>query len=499
MPLGSRKFVVNKNNFKGEAASNIAPVSFSITETFTEDYLTSAGYIFGGEYRPTTMTLAQRVTFNITSNRPNATIDYAFVGNVSVDDFQNTTSLTGTITTDIDGSATITKVIDPDVSLNNNNFVLQLKRINSSEVIAESANCKIYSIEYPNITVTGSNVSSTTLSANSVFYDGNLISIYDDANIHINSLGTIQSNVFQTLIGANPTYAPTGNWSMYKYRPLPICLIGGGGGGDHGVGGGGGGAGELIHLKDTFVSQLQETTYQVAVGKGGERTANAVIQGGNTYVFANTVIELKAEGGKCGTGSTGGSSGNIAGGGGFRDSFVWAGGGGSNRWNIYKQYTNQTFNNGIPGRGGYKLQMQLFTSLYSAIGGQGGGIYDAGIPLFIQPMAQDFPWYNRNALYPMYIATYAMGGGGGAVCVNGIQPGEYETPGYSGEYTVQPPIVTTGRGGSSTLPAVNGRTNTGNGGGGAGTDGIGAKGADGVVWMRIPIGPNFRFVTDVEF
>lgn len=489
MPLGSSKFVVNKNSTGGAPSPAVAPASFAITSTLSNDYLTAQGY--SNPLANTQITTLQTITFDITSNRPNANIDFALLGNVVANDFVNTSSTSGTVTTDANGSVTITKTVESNVALSNNvDFSLQITRSgNASQILAQSNTFNIYNIEFPNISVTGANVSTSNVSQSNLVFDGQIFTVKEDANITINNLGTLQSNAFQTLIGVNTTDFFTPDNNVYKKRPLPIALVGAGGGGNTVDAGGGGAGGKVRYEIESFVSQLTETTYEIKVGEGGNVIHGVGgTPGGNTSVFSNTAIEISVVGGNSGVGQTGGSVDGINGGNGDTDFTYKAGGGGSNRMEFYSWYTNSSFDSGIRGDNGRNVR-QGFTSIYNSFGGDGAGDFDSSQFPVIDQQTTNREWPFYDGIDPTGSVELGMGGGGGTF--NTVYN---ETRGVSGD---NDPIY--GKGGTTTLSATAGRPATGMGGGGSGDQTQGGDGGSGIVYIRVPQGPNFRFISSTTY
>lgn len=488
MPLGSSKFVVNKNSTGGAPSPAIAPASFAITSTLSNDYLTSQGITNPPEIQ---LEPLQTITFDITSNRPNANVDFALVGNVVANDFVNTSTTTGTVTTDANGNATITKTVESDVSLNNNvDFSLQITRSgNASQILAQSNTFNIYNIEFPNISVTGANVSTTDVSLSNLIIDGRVFTVYEDANLIINSLGTLQSNAFQTLIGVNTLDVSVPENNIYRKRPLPIALVGAGGGGSTVDAGGGGAGGEVVYNQDSYTANLTATTYEIKVGVGGNVTHGVgSTPGGNSSVFSNTAIEISALGGGSGVGQQGGSIGSFAGGVGDTDFTYKAGGGGSNKMQFYSWFYNESKDSGIRGENG-RNQRRGFTSIYDSFGGDGAGDFDSSQVPNIDQQTTNREWPFYDGIDPTGSVKLGMGGGGGTF--NTLYN---ESRGVSGN---NDPIF--GKGGTTNFDATAGRPATGMGGGGSGDETQGGDGGSGIVYIRVPQGPNFRFISSTTY
>ena len=483
MPLGSSKISVNKNKPIGGGTTQSDPASFTINDVLSNDYLDAQGYTAYYLVDPN-----QTVTYNITSNRANATLDYTISGTGIVsDDFDG--PITGNITTDTNGNATITRTVESDLSLNSNiNFTLNLIRESTSQVMATSNTYNIYNIEFPNVSVTGTNVTSFDTTINDLIFDGTVHEIKDDATVTINSLGTIKANVFQVLIGANANPSAISANQVYRNRPLPVAVVAAGGGGSANDAGGGGAGGEVVYLQDSFVSQLTETTYNFTVGAGGQ----SGVAGGDTVAFAGQAFEISAEGGSSPTGGSGGSIDGIGGGSQATNNpfnNTYAGGGGANRMQFYKWDENASIDSGIPGTDG-RVTRVGFTSNYNAAGGAGAGISYSSGGTVINQITTRLQWPDYSNVNGTQQVFRGMGGGGGGFTTTGGS----ESPGNSGDTG-----SLNGRGGTSTLVPRDGSVNTGMGGGGTGTGSYNTVGGSGIAYMRVPKGPNFRFITSANY
>jgi len=483
MPLGSSKISVNKNKPIGGGTTPSDPASFVINDVLSNDYLDAQGYT----NLPRIIEPYQTVTYNITSNRPNATLDFTISGTgIVADDFD--APITGNITTDGNGDATLIRTVESDLSLNTNvNFTLNLIRESTSQVMATSNTYNIYNIEFPNVSLTG-NVTSFDTTIDNLIFDGTVHQIYANATVTINNLGTLQDNVFQLLIAAN--VEPTGivENMVYRERPLPVAVIGGGGGGSSNDAGGGGAGGEVIYLQDSYVSQLTETTYNFTIGDGGQ----AGVDGENSVAFAGETFEISALGGGSPTGGNGGSIDGISGGsqaGNPPFNNTYGGGGGANRMQFYKWNENDTIDSGIPGTDG-RVQRIGFTSNYNAYGGAGAGISYSSGGTVIDQITTRVQWPDFNNTNPTQQVFFGMGGGGGAFTTTAGG----ETRGNSGD-----PGDNFGRGGTSVIPAMDGRESAGMGGGGSGLGSYETQGGSGLIIMRVPKGPDFRFITSQSY
>ena len=477
MPLGSNKISVNKNRLSvGSGPLPSDPASFSIDAVLSNDYLDAQGYT-----KSFFFDTDQTVTYNITSNRPNATLDYSIAGTgIVAEDFNG--PISGNITTDSNGDATITRTVESDLSLNTNvSFTLSLIRESTSQVMATSNTFNIYNIEFPNVSVTGANVNTLDASINNLVFDGTVHEIKEDANITINNLGTLQDNVFQVMIAANVIYSPQANY-VYIDRPLPVAVVAGGGGGSANDAGGGGAGGEVVYLKDSYVSQLTETTYTVTVGEGGL----SGVSGGNTVVFGGTAFEISAEGGGSPTGGNGGSVAGVSGGSQATNNpfnNTYGGGGGAGRYRYYNWNTDTDIDVSATGSAG-RVERDGFTSRYNAFGGAGAN------PGFLSDQITREIWPNYTGTNPTQVIYYGAGGGGGAFTTSG----GIEVRGNSGDAG-----DSLGKGGTSSVSPTQGRDGTGMGGGGSGTGAYSVAGGNGVAILRVPKGPDFRFITSSNY
>jgi hypothetical protein len=476
MPLGSNKLSLNKNKSFGTASADIPPVSVAIASELSNNYLVEQGYTAYYLVVPN-----QTVTYNITTNRPNATLNFSITGSVVAADF--TAPLTGTITTDTNGNATLVRTVVSNVALTTNvNFKLQLTRPGTSELFAQSDTLNIYNIEFPSVTVTGTNVFSFNTVINNLIFDGTVYQIKDDATVTINSLGTLQDNVFQVLIGANPNPLAIVAGQVYRDRPLPVAVVAAGGGGSANDAGGGGAGGEVIYLQDSYVSQLTETTYNFTVGAGGQ----SGVSGGDTVAFAGEAFEISADGGGSPTGGSGGSVAGVSGGSQATNNpfnNTYAGGGGAGRLQFYNWQADDIRDINIVGPAG-AVYRNGFTSNYSAVGGSG-----ASVPTFNDRILRaEWPDYaNVNGTQQLF---FGMGGGGGAFTTTGGS----ESPGNGGDTG-----SLNGRGGTSAIAPRDGTATAGMGGGGTGTGAYTTTGGSGIAVMRVPYGPNFRFITSTTY
>ena len=233
-----------------------------------------------------------------------------------------------------------------------------------------------------------------------------------------------------------------------------ILLVGGGGAGgsttaansnSYGTGGGGG-AGGFVESRDRVMAA---GSYTIIVGAGGEAAATAVIQAGNdgtsSSIANSSETLLVAYGGGGGGAKSEGRSGASGGGGSYNGSSAL--GGTSSQGSAGGTGAAKRFAAGGGGAGGVGASS---TSSASGAGGIGKISY-----ILSEDMTTG--------------GTYFAGGGGG-----GRYSGSPASQGNHGG----------GNGGyASNLPTA-GIDGTG-GGGGGGSRGVGAKGGDGVVIIRI--------------
>lgn len=446
MPLGSRKITAYKNKFNaGGGTGGFSTTVNIVSETLSNNVNAEIDY--------------QTVTFDITSNRSNTTFYYAFTGNITASDFTDAT-VSGNITTDINGNATISKTVVGNVNLGDNlDFNLNIKRSVDGSILTQSNTFIIYAIEYANV-FTGAN--STVVSTGNIYLDGTYHETIINSYFTINSLGTMQSNAFLTMHGFYDT-------DSYYYNSLfQVLAIGGGGGcGSHTSGTTGGGAGGNVVLSTVDVQTLEATGYTLTVGIGGDPNyGDARVNGSNTIIFDSSNIAITAYGGEgrytqsiypTQTEYNGANSANYIGGD-FGTYFlspythVGAGGGASDAENGY--------DGGLSG-----------STVYPGNGANG---------VIIQNELS--PWYDGTA------GTRTYGGGGGG----GNYRGGFLT--YSGGLGGD---GGGGRGGATALAGTNGASGTGGGGGGcANFDQY--YGGSGRIVIRYPTGTNFRFLSNVD-
>jgi len=240
------------------------------------------------------------VTYDIDTNKPNATIYFSAQGTIVGNDFTDS-ALTGNISLDANGNASLVRTI-------------------SSNNIGQS---KSFNVSIRTNSVTGNAV-----------YTGNTISVID--NIPISSNNT---NYFNSTIIANVTIGS----DLYRIQQysvnstinvtpgsgkhdanIGVIAVGGGGGGGYGTfgtsGGGGGGGGGVYFANLTLDANL--TTSVVAnIGSAGAVATN----GGNTTI---DLWSIDANGGLLGE-STSGASVRAGDGGDTEYGNILSGGGGS--------------------------------------------------------------------------------------------------------------------------------------------------------------------------
>lgn len=458
MPLGSNKISVNKNKFNAGSGGLANLPVFNITETLS------------GASDPSTTIDYQTVTYNITSNRANTVVYYNFDGTAVGTDFSNT-SLSGNITTDGDGNATITKTVAVSDLTDDLTFKLQLKKGATGDVLAESGVNRIYAAQYPNITL----ANSSQISTGNIYLDGTYHQLTSSDTLTVNDVGSLASNAFLTVIGYYDSS------SFYHNNAFKVLAVGGGGGSGANTNlkyYGGGGAGGNVVSTSANVENLTNTTYTMTVGTGANcltvttTTQGSDIAGANTQVFAGTLFEIVAEGGEGGDVSTDPDGGNVStfvGGDGARTvaggvTYSGAGGGASASAN---------------GSDGSVRTSSGFGDSGQATGGAGAdGVVIA---------ETDRPDYAGTS-----IGSLTLGGGGGGSAHNDFG-NNAETAGQGGAGGGG-----RGFGGLTTITSGTDGTGGGSGGGGFATGPNTAKGGDGVIYIRYPSGTDFRFISNVN-
>lgn len=452
MPLGSNKISVNKNKFNaGSGTSN--PVTMNITDAVSNP---SSGVI---DY--------QTVQFDITSNRANTTFYYALTGNIAGSDFTNTT-ISGNITTDSGGNASITKTLANAAISADKDFNLQVKRSATGDQFAISNTITLYSIEFANVTATGT---STVVNTGNILLDGTFVEYTSNGTFTVNDFADTQSNVFLNVIGFYDTN------SYYYQNTIKLLAVGGGSGGSNyhfgggfsipdGIDGSGGGGGN-VKLVDLSLSNLDVANTNVTIGAGSLAGIDDPAVpgptyysklGGDTVAFETSSIETTAVGGTHNDSDTRFSASKVR-------------GGASNQYgtSAHKQgglATTALYNSTQYHLGGGGASAIEDGNDYFASGGifrGGDGADGRGI------QNQDAPYYDGTS--PTSTIYYGAGGAGNA---------------YGGSAS----DGSAGLGG-----AASGADATPNRGGGGGA---GADGGSGYVAIRYPSGTDFRFLSNVN-
>jgi hypothetical protein len=248
----SRKFGFFRDNRMGYDGNIPDPLSFIVSESLTG-----------------TEQLNISVNTNVGSGN---VLYYEFAGNISSADFTDS-SITGTITLDSNGDATITKFISADPSafpVGTKQFSLLIRRGNASGPIVATSN-----------TITITNPGGDYLFATG----GNSTSIGSDryhifkssANLSVTRTSSTFSNSSNCLVVAGGGYSRVrGGASAGKnYNSSP-----------------GGGAGGLLDSSLTFTTQI----YPITVGIGGDDGIPQGDRGGNSSI-SNTIIAVGGGGG----------------------------------------------------------------------------------------------------------------------------------------------------------------------------------------------------------
>lgn len=282
--------------------------------------------------------------------------------------------------------------------------------------------------------------------------------------------GTALAQQSITLDGTSGSESSSGNHSTTGGLNISLnfnaeYLVVGGGGGGAGTGsdgtafgGGGGGAGGMKSGNMT----LSNTLYNVAVGAGGA--------GGNKTSGGTAQL---AQQGKDGGNSTFGDVSVLGGGGGGRYKVVGnvggSGGGGGGRGNFNNDRT--LGGNGTVGQGNAGGATRDDDSLARSAGGGGGGAGAVGGTGGTNVSVAGNGGVGLSSNITGSSVFYAGGGGGGA-----LDDFDSETAGTGGN----------GGGGAGSISgnATAGTDGRGGGGGGAGTNGWGGDGGDGIVIVR---------------
>lgn len=231
MPLGSNKFFV-KNITPGDLSSPPA-VTLNLSESYSGESTTG----FTTDY--------SIISYNITSNLANTTLDYEIVGNVSSSDFTDAT-LSGNITTDSNGNATLTKTIVTSTGAGHKDFICKINSpIDTWYNLATSNSTYLYEMIPANIsggtTTTTTNVVVQDYSSNNVLVS-HKIHLFEiltswptrSANITITDYGNYNGNANvwenQYMVGNADSYWQDG------IKLQSLLIAGGGLGGTTGAG-----------------------------------------------------------------------------------------------------------------------------------------------------------------------------------------------------------------------------------------------------------------------
>lgn len=415
------------------------------------------------------------ITYTITSNVKNTTIYYTIedlIGNLQANDFADNT-LTGTINLDANGGATVTKTLVKSIagSEGHKQFKLRLRRNSiTGFTLKDSANTQVY--ELIPITASGGNTAvipyvapegaanwnqlqaakyhSFSNAATETFTISDYGNYTGNANVWIDQFVTAENSYWDN----HPISAEKG----LRFRCL---IVGGGGPGTNNVSTGGvirttnagGGAGEM-GFWSLPLGNIAAGSYSMKVGQGliGQNTgisSNAA----NTIAFVgNVTLQITAIGG--GTGVIGGGSTGGCGGGGTSSGGSTAISAGLSqlptKTSIY--YPTSGLGAGRTSGGGGVLSPG---NLNTSNGGDGWKGSDATLGWAIDPQ-----WAGS---FTDVVNSYGGGGGG-------------SNNGAAGQ----------GGGGSPGIPPTKG---TGGGGGSA------TNGATGLIAIRYPYAPAYRFAT----
>ena len=254
---------------------------------------------------------ANALTINIDSNFSNQTVNYAITGNIASSDFTDAT-LTGNLTLDSDGNASITKTIVSTTGAGHKDFTFSLLRPGSNVILANTNPQYIY--EVIGDTITGG----------------------DSVDTHIIEAGNHRVHKFTTVGNANLTISSFGNesgntniWSRYFQTDnsnsffdssvvgtaFRATVIGAGGqwasiGGRRGAG-----AGELGLLKYPRAN-ISTGVYTITVGGATSSVSGAPTNpDANSTIFGNDLTLKKVAlggGGAANVGVNGGSGRGFA-------------------------------------------------------------------------------------------------------------------------------------------------------------------------------------------
>jgi hypothetical protein len=424
------------------------------------------------------------INYAITSNIPNATVYYTLEdlqGNLQADDFTDNT-LSGNVTLDANGSATITKTLikNSGIGEGHKKFNLALRRDSiTGPTLTQSGNTQVYEI-IP-ITATGGNITSVPYTATGFdgVYGSRIHSFSNAATetFTISNYGnyTGNANVWidqfasnSSFTVGNQTFDPRGYWISHpltqeKGLRFRNTIIGGGGAGQTG----GGGAGE-IGFWTLPLGNIAAGSYSIKVGKGLTTTNTGVTSNAaNTIAFVgNANLQINAVGGGLGdlfgSGLSIGSPGGC-GGGGVSGGLTAASLGISElaaKTTIYFPKVSGPDSSPTMGQGGDQV---------SAAGGGGGVTQKGQIRNGGQGIAANsFPYYGDFIYFDSQFipngTPNAYGGGGG-----GSGGG---TGGFGGGAAGQPGVKGTGGGGGNNQ-----------------------NGGEGLVAIRYPYATAYRFVT----
>tara|TARA_R100000734_G_C3318292_1_gene112302 strand:- start:2728 stop:4242 length:1515 start_codon:yes stop_codon:yes gene_type:complete len=328
MSLGSGKLGFFKNTQRGVGGTGIPDTGIMNIDVALSGNTTHANSnTFSNSFETPD---ANTITYSITGIVTNTTVKYEFTG-VTGSDFTNTT-ISGNITTDANGNASITKTVTSSGGHKTVDFKLIHPTNNTTLVEASTVN--LY--EVTPITITGgdttvtSQIMSESISddgalSNSDINKGYLISNKQhhfttggNSNITISNYGNYSGNTNVWLNQYMVNASATGNafatgqdnyWDQGLYYKVAIT----GAGGHTYSSGGGAGAGELGYLRYPLAN-VATGTYDIQIGT---RSAS-----GNSTIFkGNATLSRTAIGGGDGDNDPSTLGGGFAGG---------CGGGGSN-------------------------------------------------------------------------------------------------------------------------------------------------------------------------
>jgi hypothetical protein len=275
MPLGSSKFQ-NKNVQLGNGPG--IPINTAMTLSLTYSGNT------GISVEATTLTI------DIDSEFANSIVDYEITGNIASGDFTDAT-LTGNITLDANGNASLNKIISTTTGGGHKDFTFSVVRPGSNVVIANTNPQYIYEIVGAEVTG-GDTVDTNSIEAG--YHKVHQFTTVGNANLTITSLGNESgnTNVWNTYFrtDSNTSYWD-GNIFGTDYR---ACIIGAGG--QWGYYNGfkaGAGAGELGVIKYPKAN-ISTGTFTMQVGGATSANASFTDPEPNTTIFASLgVSDLK--------------------------------------------------------------------------------------------------------------------------------------------------------------------------------------------------------------